>query len=76
LFRVGDQKRFSFFVFPFIFVIAMIPQNVLHMYKIIQIVGRWGLVITVIYPFILLVIALLRKKKRGDGNDRRAAKPV
>jgi spore germination protein len=76
LFRVGDQKRFSFFVFPFIFVIAMLPQNLLNMYQIIQIVGRWGLTITIAYPFVLLVVALIRKKKRGDGNDRRAAKPV
>jgi spore germination protein len=76
LFRVGDQKRFSFFVFPFIFVIAMLPLNILNMYQIIQIVGRWGLVITVAYPFVLLVAALIRKKKKGDGNERRAAKPV
>jgi spore germination protein len=76
LFRVGDQKRFSFFVFPFIFVIAMLPQNVLQMYKIIEVVGRWGLVITVVYPFVLLVVALIRKKKKGDGNDRHATKPV
>jgi spore germination protein len=76
LFRVGDQKRFSFFVFPFIFVIAMLPQNVLQLYQIIEVVGRWGLVITVAYPFILLVVALIRKKKRGDGGDQRAAKPA
>jgi spore germination protein len=76
LFRVGDQKRFSFFVFPFIFVIAMLPQNVLHMYQIIENVGRWGLVITVVYPFVLLIVAIIRKKKRGGGNERRAAKPI
>jgi spore germination protein len=76
LFRVGDQKRFSFFVFPFIFVIAMLPQNVLQMYQIIQYVGCWGLVLTVAYPFVLLVVAFIRKKKRGDGNDRHATKLV
>jgi spore germination protein len=74
LFRTGDQRRFTFFVFPFIFVIAMIPQNILQMYNIIQSVGRWGLLITVVYPFILLVVALIRKKKRGDGNGQRATK--
>jgi spore germination protein len=74
LFQVGNQKRFSFFVFPFIFVIAMIPQNVLQLYEIIQIVGRWGLLITVAYPFVLWVVALIRKKKGGDGDDQRVAK--
>jgi spore germination protein len=76
LFHVGDQKRFSFFVFPFIFVIAMIPQNVLQMYQIIQIVGRWGLLITVAYPFILWVVALIRKKKGGDGDGKHMANTV
>jgi spore germination protein len=76
LFRVGDQKRFSFFVFPFIFVIAMLPQNILQLYQIIVIVGRWGLVITVAYPFVLLVVALIRKKKEEDDNDRHTAELV
>lgn len=71
LFRLRDHKLFSSFVFPFIFVIAMVPQNVLHMYQIIQIVGRYGLVITVAYPFILLVVALIRKKKKGGSDDHR-----
>jgi spore germination protein len=65
LFRIRDHKLFSFFFLPFIFVIAMVPQNLLQMYYIIQIVGRWGLVITVAYPFVLLVVALIRKKKSG-----------
>jgi spore germination protein len=76
LFRVGDQRSFALFVLPFIFVFAMIPQNILQLYQIIQSVGRWGLLITVVYPFILLVIALIRKKKRGDGDGQRAAKLV
>jgi spore germination protein len=76
LFRVGDQKRFAFFVFPFIFVIAMLPQNILQMYRILEIMSRWGLLITVVYPFILLVVALIRKKKKGGGNGQQAAKLV
>jgi spore germination protein len=73
---VGDQKRFAFFVFPFIFVIAMLPQNILQMYRILEIMSRWGLLITVVYPFILLVVALIRKKKKGGGNGQQAAKLV
>ncbi|NOV02110.1 GerAB/ArcD/ProY family transporter [Paenibacillus planticolens] len=67
LFRMRDHKMFSFFLVPFIYVLAMFPQNVLQMYQIIQLVGRWGLVITIFYPCVLLIVAMIRKKKgRGD----------
>jgi spore germination protein len=65
LFRLRDHKLFSFFVLPFVFMMAMMPQNVLQMYKIIQIVGQIGLVLTVVYPLLLLVVASIRKK-RGE----------
>lgn len=65
LFRLRDHKLFSFFVMPFVFMMAMMPQNVLELYKIIQIVGQSGLVLTVFYPLLLLVVASIRKK-RGD----------
>lgn len=67
LLRLRDHKMFAFFLVPFIYVIAMFPQNLVQMYAIIQVVGRWGLVFTVIYPLSLLIVAMIRKKKsRGD----------
>ncbi|WP_059105705.1 GerAB/ArcD/ProY family transporter [Shouchella shacheensis] len=63
LFRLRDHKMFSFCILPLIFIIAMIPQNTLHMYEIVQMVGRLGLILTILYPILLYVIALLRKKK-------------
>ncbi|MDR6879748.1 endospore germination permease [Bacillus sp. 3255] len=73
LLRLKDHKMFTFFLVPFIYVIAMFPQNLLQMYEIIQIVGRFGLVFTVAYPLALLVIAVIRKKQsRGEPL---AAKP-
>ncbi|KRF07151.1 spore gernimation protein [Paenibacillus sp. Soil766] len=67
LLRLRDHKMFAFFLVPFIYVIAMFSQNLLQLYEIIQIVGRLGLVFTVAYPFVLFVVALIRKKKsRGD----------
>jgi spore germination protein len=65
LFRLRDHKMFTFFVLPFVFVIAMFPQNVLQMYQIIQLVGKIGLILTITYPLLLLVVAMIRKK-RGD----------
>ncbi|MNW04160.1 hypothetical protein D3C71_2002070 [compost metagenome] len=45
----------------------MFSQNLLQLYEIIQIVGRFGLLFTVVYPFVLLVVAMIRKKQsRGE----------
>lgn len=63
-----DHKTFSTFVLPFLFAAAMFPENVLQMYRIIATVGRWGLLLTIGYPFMLLVIAVIRKK-RGDQGE-------
>ncbi|QQK81619.1 endospore germination permease [Salicibibacter cibi] len=63
LFRLRDHKMFSFFMLPFVFVIAMLPQNSIQMYEIIQRIGIAGLVLTLIYPILLYVIARLRKKQ-------------
>jgi spore germination protein len=65
LLRLRDHKMFSFFFLPIVFTMAMFPQNILQMYEIIQNVGRIGLVITIGYPSLLLIIAMIRKK-RGD----------
>ncbi|MBL0386220.1 endospore germination permease [Tumebacillus sp. ITR2] len=65
LFRLRDHKMFSFFTLPFVFMMAMLPQNVLQMYAIIKIVGQCGLVLTIVYPLLLFLVAMIRKK-RGD----------
>jgi spore germination protein len=72
LFRLRDHKMFSFFLLPVVFFMAMLPQNILHMYEIIQHVGRIGLYITIVYPGILLIIAMIRKK-RGDPIENQPA---
>ncbi|MFD0711394.1 endospore germination permease [Paenibacillus sp. GCM10027626] len=70
LFRLRDHRIFSFFILPVVFIVAMFPQNIIHMYEIIQNVGRIGLVITIAYPGMLLLIAILRRK-RGDRVGRK-----
>jgi spore germination protein len=63
LFRLKDHKMFSLFILPFVFVLAMIPQNTLHLYEVIQVVGRFGLLLTMGYPLLLLTIDVLRRKR-------------
>jgi spore germination protein len=68
LFRLRDHKMLSLFVLPYLFAMAMFPKNIIHMYDIIQIVGRIGLLITIVYPLVLWMIAMFRKK-RGDPDE-------
>jgi len=70
LFQLRNHRMFSLFFLPFVFIIAMVPDNVLQMYELIEIVGRFGLLITVVYPTILWVVALIRKK-RGKNHATR-----
>ncbi|TBL81840.1 GerAB/ArcD/ProY family transporter [Paenibacillus thalictri] len=65
LFHLRNHKMFSLFLLPIVFILAMLPQNVLQMYDIIEKVGRIGLWITIAYPGVLLVMALIRKKSGG-----------
>lgn len=71
LFRLQDHKLFSFFFLPFVFVMALQPRNIITMYSIISNVGRIGLLLTIAYPALLLIIAMIRKKRGnayGSGN--------
>jgi len=72
LFRLKDHKLFTFFLLPAVFSMAMVPRNILNMYEIIQNVSRIGLFVTVVYPGLLLVVSVLRKK-RGETSEKRSA---
>lgn len=63
LFKLRDHKMFSFSLLPIIFIFSMLPGNLLEMYKIIEVVGRIGLILTIVYPCLLLGIDLIRKKR-------------
>ncbi|MCC3374398.1 endospore germination permease [Cohnella sp. REN36] len=63
LFRLKDHRMFSIFLLPFVFLMAMFPKNIVQMYGIIMQVGRVGLVLTIAYPGLLLLVAILRKKR-------------
>jgi spore germination protein len=71
LLRLRDHKLFSFMLLPFVFVIAMLPQNVVQLYNVISIIGRYGLTLTILYPGMLLLVAMIRKA-RGRANNELA----
>ncbi|WP_419887933.1 GerAB/ArcD/ProY family transporter [Neobacillus niacini] len=64
LFRLKDHKVLSYFILPCVFFLAMAPQNILHMYEIIQFIGRIGLLITILYPAVLLLMDFLKSWRR------------
>ncbi|WP_099352621.1 GerAB/ArcD/ProY family transporter [Fredinandcohnia onubensis] len=63
-----DHKMLSFFILPLVFIIAMIPQNILHLYDVIEIFGRLGLILTVGYPTLLVSVDLVKKKVKKSGS--------
>jgi len=63
LFGLRDHRMLSLFVVPFLFAMAMTPQSILQMYQVIEIVGKFGLLITIVYPLLLLLVASVRKKR-------------
>jgi spore germination protein len=69
MFRMRTHKMFCYFILPFITTLAMLPQNILQMYKVIVIVGQIGLFITIGYPCLLLVIAIFRQKRSDIHED-------
>lgn len=70
-----DHNSLSFFLLPFVFIMAVLPQNILNMYDIIEFVGRIGLFITIGYPAFLFFMALIRGK-RGDRAHVNQVEPI
>lgn len=64
LFSLKDHKLFSYFILPFVFIIAMVPRDILQMYEIIQYVSRGGLIITILYPGSLLLLDFFKSWRR------------
>lgn len=85
LLGLKDHKLFSMMLLPYVFTLAMLPRNVIDMYYTISYVGRIGLVLTTVYPLLLLIVAIIRKKGgragelpessyNGDGSKPKSSK--
>lgn len=70
--RLQDHKMLVYFVFPFIFILAMLPQNILELYTVIQIIGRVGMVMSILYPLFLYMIDVIRSKGRKNVGSKGA----
>lgn len=62
LFNLKSHRVLSYLALPFVFGAAMYPQNILHLFELIEQVGKIGLILTMGYPLFLLLIALIRRK--------------
>ncbi|MBW8349471.1 spore germination protein [Bacillus sp. IITD106] len=67
-FRLQGHKTFSFFLLPIVFFIAMIPRNMFQMYDVIKIVGRLGLLLTIVIPILIFITASVRKLPKNNGG--------
>lgn len=63
LLRLRDHRMFTFFLIPFVFMLAMSIPNVLDLYTYVRLIGKAGLTLTVVYPLLLLMIAWIRKRR-------------
>jgi len=66
LLRLRDHKMFTFFLLPFVFMLSMCIPNVLDLYAIIRLLGKTGLILTVIYPLLLFTTAWIRKRREAS----------
>ncbi len=66
LFRLQDHRMLTLFLLPFVFTIAMLPSNVLNLYDIIVKVGLFGLLLTIVYPGLLLIVSIVRGLKEDS----------
>jgi len=72
LFRLQDHKMLAYFMLPFIFILAMLPQNIVQLYDVIKIAGRAGLIVTILYPMLLYIIDAMKSKRRKKGESKQA----
>lgn len=60
-FGLKDHGFLSSFLLPFLYLVAMIPQDIFQLYRMGEIVGKVGLSLTLCYPLLLWIITVIRK---------------
>ncbi|HEX3047622.1 MAG TPA: hypothetical protein VHY08_22915, partial [Bacillota bacterium] len=63
IFGFLDYKRWVWLLFPFIFITALLPRDVIQTKKAIDLVIRYGWIILFAYPVLLWLVALLLGRK-------------
>ncbi|MCF8563476.1 spore germination protein [Alicyclobacillus tolerans] len=57
---LADSRMWAFPIAAAVYFIAMLPPNIVELYRIITVVGKFGLILTVGYPFVLWIVAMVR----------------
>jgi spore germination protein len=60
-FGLKDSRMLSLPFATGIFFIAMLPPNIVQLYRVITLAGQYGLILTFGYPLVLWVVALVRR---------------
>ncbi|GAA0302288.1 hypothetical protein GCM10008924_20340 [Gracilibacillus halotolerans] len=63
VFQVEHYRKISILAAPIIYLISILPDDIYTMYDYILWFSRYGIVPLLAYPYILLLIAVIRKKK-------------
>ncbi|MFJ5760336.1 endospore germination permease [Neobacillus sp. NPDC093182] len=69
LFALRSHRVMSYIIFPVVLGMSIYPKNVLQVYQLIDVIGKWGLVITAGYPLLVLIVALARGKRGVVSNE-------
>ncbi|KPV43702.1 GerAB/ArcD/ProY family transporter [Alicyclobacillus ferrooxydans] len=59
--KLNDSRMLSLPFAVLVFFIAMLPPNIVQLYRVITVVGKYGLILTVGYPVILWLVAVFRR---------------
>jgi spore germination protein len=69
LFAFRSHRVMSYILVPVVLGISLYPNNVLQVYKFIDVVGKWGLGITAGYSLVVLLVAVIRGKRGMVSNE-------
>lgn len=61
VFGLHDSRLLSFPFAAAIFLIAMLPANIMQLYGLIMMAGQYGLLLTFGYPLVLWMVAVVRR---------------
>ncbi|KUO96509.1 GerAB/ArcD/ProY family transporter [Ferroacidibacillus organovorans] len=59
--HINDHRSMSIFIFPVIFVMSLLPKNIADLYTIVEIVGQFGILLTMGYPILLVIVHFVKK---------------
>ncbi|MNC29360.1 Spore germination protein YndE [compost metagenome] len=60
--KFKDHRLVSSFLLPFVFLLSLLPDNIFQAHDITNITAFLGLILLTFYPFLLWLVAVIRKK--------------